>query len=145
MTFPCFLGWHEFFYASKDATNRLFCAIKDERSKKKIAPVSERKCWAELKKQLQAVWESIEQSKINNFVASFERKLKRVRQQWCGTMLLCWLTAAGSVWQSPWTLLFGYSGLTLRNSHFWDDFGLTSFSRIEKELHWGSSMMCAFS
>jgi len=35
----------------------------------------------ELKNQLKNVWESIEQTKINNFVASFEAKLKRVRKQ----------------------------------------------------------------
>jgi transposase len=35
----------------------------------------------ELKKQLRAVWDSIDQAMLNNYVASFEAKLKRVRHQ----------------------------------------------------------------
>jgi transposase len=36
---------------------------------------------AELKRQLKIAWDSIEQAKIDNYVGSFEKKLKRVRQQ----------------------------------------------------------------
>ena len=63
----------------------------------------------ELKRQLKVVWDLIPLKTINNFVASFEAKLKRVRSQGGPRSDAVYCTLPGSATylrQSLWTCLF---------------------------------------